>query len=102
MRANFNGAEILDRRPAQNGVNDSDRRQREAEQAASVAAAVVARGNLDDAALGRSADPLRRYLQEIASAELLSREREVALAQRIEGGRRSEEHTSELQSQFHL
>ena len=44
------------------------------------------RGNLAEIDLGRSADPLRRYLQEISEADLLSREGEVALAQRIEAG----------------
>jgi RNA polymerase primary sigma factor len=37
--------------------------------------------------LGRSDDPVRMYLREMGSVELLSREGEITLAQRIESGR---------------
>ncbi|HXQ52929.1 MAG TPA: sigma-70 family RNA polymerase sigma factor [Stellaceae bacterium] len=43
-------------------------------------------GNVPDEA-GGAGDALRRYLREISGAELLTREQEVALAQRIEAGR---------------
>ena len=89
MRANFTGAEVLERQLAPDAatvegrhIND-DRTQRLVPEAASPA---VTRGNLTGAEPGRSADPLRRYLQEIAAADLLSRQDEVALAQRIEAG----------------
>src|SRR3546814_1040151 len=78
---------------------------------------VRAAGNLDDEDIGRTDDPVRMYLREMGSVELLSREGEIAIAKRIEAGRemmiggicespltiraiidRSEEHTSELQS----
>ena len=42
--------------------------------------------NLSDDS-GGAGDALRRYLREISGAELLTREQEVALAQRIEAGR---------------
>ncbi len=46
-----------------------------------------AAGNLDDADVGRTDDPVRMYLREMGSVELLSREGEIAIAKRIEAGR---------------
>src|SRR6185437_8491753 len=46
-----------------------------------------ARGNLDDEDIGRTDDPVRMYLREMGSVELLSREGEIAIAKRIEAGR---------------
>ena len=43
-------------------------------------------GNLDDD-IGRTDDPVRMYLREMGSVELLSREGEIAIAKRIEAGR---------------
>ncbi|MHA1108248.1 MAG: RNA polymerase sigma factor region1.1 domain-containing protein, partial [Alphaproteobacteria bacterium] len=40
-----------------------------------------------DADLGRTDDPVRMYLREMGSVELLSREGEIAIAKRIEAGR---------------
>ena len=45
------------------------------------------RGNLATADLGRSDDPVRMFLREMSGTELLKREDEVAVAQRIEAGR---------------
>ena len=91
MRANFAGAEALDRQPATETTSQADQAETHEEQhgrPAPEAAGepVSVRGNLAEIDLGRSADPLRRYLQEISEADLLSREGEVALAQRIEAG----------------
>jgi RNA polymerase primary sigma factor len=44
-------------------------------------------GNLDDDNIGRTDDPVRMYLREMGSVELLSREGEIAIAKRIEAGR---------------
>ena len=44
-------------------------------------------GNLDDDDVGRTDDPVRMYLREMGSVELLSREGEIAIAKRIEAGR---------------
>ena len=44
-------------------------------------------GNLDEESLGRTDDPVRMYLREMGSVELLSREGEIAIAKRIEAGR---------------
>ncbi|WP_207461961.1 RNA polymerase sigma factor RpoD [Azospirillum sp. SYSU D00513] len=46
-----------------------------------------ASGNLDDDDIGRTDDPVRMYLREMGSVELLSREGEIAIAKRIEAGR---------------
>ncbi len=44
-------------------------------------------GNVDAENLGRTDDPVRMYLREMGSVELLSREGEIAIAKRIEAGR---------------
>ena len=44
-------------------------------------------GNVDADSLGRTDDPVRMYLREMGSVELLSREGELAIAKRIEAGR---------------
>ena len=48
---------------------------------------VVPTGNVDDSDIGRTDDPVRMYLREMGSVELLSREGEIAIAKRIEAGR---------------
>ncbi|NQV84221.1 MAG: RNA polymerase sigma factor RpoD, partial [Rhodospirillales bacterium] len=42
------------------------------------------KGNVNEADLGRTDDPVRMYLREMGSVELLSREGEIAIAKRIE------------------
>jgi RNA polymerase primary sigma factor len=44
-------------------------------------------GNIDEEEAGRTDDPVRMYLREMGSVELLSREGEIAIAKRIEAGR---------------
>jgi RNA polymerase primary sigma factor len=44
-------------------------------------------GNVDEENLGRTDDPVRMYLREMGTVELLSREGEIAIAKRIEAGR---------------
>ncbi|MFH5924860.1 RNA polymerase sigma factor RpoD [Roseomonas xinghualingensis] len=44
-------------------------------------------GNVDEESLGRTDDPVRMYLREMGTVELLSREGEIAIAKRIEAGR---------------
>ena len=48
---------------------------------------VTVAGNLGDDDIGRTDDPVRMYLREMGSVELLSREGEIAIAKRIEAGR---------------
>jgi RNA polymerase primary sigma factor len=65
----------------------------EAEEAAAEPAAKedeegeAATGNIDEEEIGRTDDPVRMYLREMGSVELLSREGEIAIAKRIEAGR---------------
>lgn len=47
----------------------------------------VALGSGKDEKLDRTDDPVRMYLREMGSVELLSREGEIAIAKRIEAGR---------------
>src|SRR3546814_4152023 len=49
--------------------------------------AAAATGNLNDDDIGRTDDPVRMYLREMGSVELLSREGEIAIAKRIAAGR---------------
>jgi len=44
-------------------------------------------GNVNEETMGRTDDPVRMYLREMGSVELLSREGEIAIAKRIEAGR---------------
>ncbi|MFV0322257.1 MAG: RNA polymerase sigma factor RpoD [Alphaproteobacteria bacterium] len=44
-------------------------------------------GNIDEDSISRTDDPVRMYLREMGSVELLSREGEIAIAKRIEAGR---------------
>ncbi|HEX7008259.1 MAG TPA: RNA polymerase sigma factor RpoD [Alphaproteobacteria bacterium] len=44
-------------------------------------------GNVSDDEVGRTDDPVRMYLREMGSVELLSREGEIEIAKRIEAGR---------------
>ena len=44
-------------------------------------------GNFDEKELGRSDDPVRMYLKEMGTVELLSRDGEIAIAKRIEAGK---------------
>ena len=46
--------------------------------------ALVPSGNVKDSDAGRTDDPVRMYLREMGSVELLSREGEIAIAKRIE------------------
>ncbi len=47
----------------------------------------VQSGNLSDSEVSGSDDPVRMYLREMGTVELLSREGEIAIAKRIEAGR---------------
>ena len=69
------------------GINIVDAEESEEAAAAEVADVEVPAGNVDEADLGRTDDPVRMYLREMGSVELLSREGEIAIAKRIEAGR---------------
>ncbi len=59
----------------------------EAAPPAEVSDAGTPAGNVDEADMGRTDDPVRMYLREMGNVELLSREGEIAIAKRIEAGR---------------
>jgi len=75
------------------GINVVENEEAEAEAPAEEAEAEApaettkASGNVNEADLGRTDDPVRMYLREMGSVELLSREGEIAIAKRIEAGR---------------
>ncbi|MGE4062878.1 MAG: RNA polymerase sigma factor RpoD [Rhodospirillaceae bacterium] len=75
------------------GINVVEGEEQETEEAAAEAGEGEAKseaysgGNIDEDDVGRTDDPVRMYLREMGSVELLSREGEIAIAKRIEAGR---------------
>src|SRR5947199_6280305 len=76
------------------GINviESEEQEEQAEEGALPATtatgkAVVAKADGEDQPYDRTDDPVRMYLREMGSVELLSREGEIAIAKRIEAGR---------------
>jgi RNA polymerase primary sigma factor len=86
MRASYSGAQAVERQPAQEAVSHDTERNDERTTEAAPAVGAALHGNLTDES-GGAGDALRRYLREISGADLLTRDQEVALAQRIEAGR---------------
>ncbi len=70
-----NGVSVMEK----DEMDEDDESDSESEESGSAAAAT--------SSAGRSDDPVRMYLREMGSVELLSREGEVEIAKRIEGGR---------------
>ncbi len=70
------------------GINVVDGNEEEGDDNAQEGSTEVAeRGNISTDEVGRTDDPVRMYLREMGSVELLSREGEIAIAKRIEAGR---------------
>ncbi|MBZ0122282.1 MAG: RNA polymerase sigma factor RpoD, partial [Roseovarius sp.] len=75
------------------GINIIEEEEAEEEESRVTAVAEVGRkgeltlGSGKDEKLDRTDDPVRMYLREMGSVELLSREGEIAIAKRIEAGR---------------
>ena len=71
------------------GVNvvENEESEEPAEPEAEADGETRAGGNVDEEDIGRTDDPVRMYLREMGSVELLSREGEIAIAKRIEAGR---------------
>lgn len=65
------------------GGNTNTATEEEAEEAAEAALSTV------DSEFGRTTDPVRMYMREMGSVELLTREGEIEIAKRIEGGLQS-------------
>ncbi len=78
MGVNVVEAEDADDEPAEKAASDDDEAETPGKRVA---------GNIDDDDIGRTDDPVRMYLREMGSVELLSREGEIAIAKRIEAGR---------------
>ena len=70
-----------------NVVESEDAEEASPEAATGAAEAAPAASSTGDEDLGRTDDPVRMYLREMGSVELLSREGEIAIAKRIEAGR---------------
>jgi len=72
------------------GVNVVDKDEdAEEEEDAELDAKAKAGGNVSEKDAGRSDDPVRMYLREMGSVELLSREGEIEIAKRIEAGKQA-------------
>jgi RNA polymerase primary sigma factor len=69
------------------GIQMSDGGEEEVEEAAEKEGEYESGGNISADDTGRTDDPVRMYLREMGSVELLSREGEIAIAKRIEAGR---------------
>ena len=72
---------------SEQGVTIIENEEQEEQQTEEEETNVRPAGNLDDEDIGRTDDPVRMYLREMGSVELLSREGEIAIAKRIEAGR---------------
>ena len=76
------------------GINVVEGEEQEAEEPAAegaegeTKAEAYSGGNIDEDDVGRTDDPVRMYLREKGSVELLSREGEIAIAKRIEASRK--------------
>ncbi len=75
------GINVVENEEQEDAANDASADDSEEETEKSAA------GNVDESDLGRTDDPVRMYLREMGSVELLSREGEIAIAKRIEAGR---------------
>jgi RNA polymerase primary sigma factor len=76
------GIQVVESEEAEEGEAPAAKVEKAEEEGAEEAA-----GNVDEESLGRTDDPVRMYLREMGSVELLSREGEIAIAKRIEAGR---------------
>ena len=68
---------------------ESEESSSEDAQPEAAAPAATTPATVDEDDLGRTDDPVRMYLREMGSVELLSREGEIAIAKRIEAGRQT-------------
>ncbi len=68
-------------------VADNEESEETEEKAESSSSKEIVATNLEGENLDRTDDPVRMYLREMGSVELLSREGEIAIAKRIEAGR---------------
>jgi RNA polymerase primary sigma factor len=85
VMANLNemGIQVVESEEAEDGEASAQK----VEKAEADADSEEPAGNVDEETMGRTDDPVRMYLREMGSVELLSREGEIAIAKRIEAGR---------------
>jgi len=85
------GVNVVDSEEAEEGrpeaAESADEEEGEVAEAAPAARAVAVRPETTKEPTDRTDDPVRMYLREMGSVELLSREGEIAIAKRIEAGR---------------
>ena len=72
-----------------NVIESEESEESSSEEPAGTAAPATASAAVSEDDLGRTDDPVRMYLREMGSVELLSREGEIAIAKRIEAGRQA-------------
>jgi RNA polymerase primary sigma factor len=72
---------------AENAKDSESDDEAEEEEAEAEADGESPTGNVNAESVGRTDDPVRMYLREMGTVELLSREGEIAIAKRIEAGR---------------
>ena len=72
-----------------NVIESEESEESTAEEQPEAAPATTTPATVDEDDLGRTDDPVRMYLREMGSVELLSREGEIAIAKRIEAGRQT-------------
>src|SRR5690554_1412181 len=77
------GISVIESEEAEEGAAPAAAAEEEEEEEESASSS----GNLNDDDVGRTDDPVRMYLREMGSVELLSREGEIAIAKRIKAGR---------------
>jgi len=81
------GINLVDAEEGDDNAGDATSKKAAAEEGEDEEEEEKTAGNYDDTELGRTDDPVRMYLREMGSVELLSREGEIAIAKRIESGR---------------
>jgi RNA polymerase primary sigma factor len=81
------GINVVESEEAEDSDEDAPKRNGKDKKNGEDSEASVRAGNLDEDELSRTDDPVRMYLREMGSVELLSREGEIEIAKRIEAGR---------------
>jgi RNA polymerase primary sigma factor len=78
------GINVVEHEEAEDSSSDDSNKEPDQEEEAAEGAPAK---SFDEDDIGRTDDPVRMYLREMGSVELLSREGEIAIAKRIEAGR---------------
>lgn len=81
------GEELEASAEGESGDRDPEAAAEDGEEREEGADEAVEGGNVNEATMARSDDPVRMFLREMSGTDLLTREQEIALAQRIEAGR---------------